>query len=388
LGVLASCSGSGVATRRENVNGDNFSGGTSGTLDTTGGTGTGIINTTTSGMGGGSPGMGCQQLEVNFVPKTPTVFILVDRSGSMFDSMAWEPLKAGVLDVVAKLQGDIRFGFGAFTGEVGQTCPMFDKVPIALNNSDAIATLYKKLGRPQKGETPTAKVLAQVRDILKADDSPGDRYILFVTDGEPDYCDDPNPICPVDSVVAALQALNKEKINTFVFGLKALSSSISDSTLQAFANAGAGQPVGYPGTYDGQQIYYGCTTVAGWQADYTAAGLTGMRAIGSYASAGGTAKVFKPDTTQADLTKQIGDVVSGVKSCTFDLGGKIEVDLNQLDKAKIYIEGMEVPLSMTNGWRMNNATQLELVGDACTNWRDPAKVTIKFDFPCEIVIAK
>jgi|SRR5450432_191641 len=390
LGVLASCSGTGANVRRDSVNGDTPSGdGTSGTSGTLG-TGTGTINAPAGGGGtaNGGPGMGCQQLEVNFVPKTPTVFILVDRSGSMFDSMAWDPLRAGVLDVVAKLQGDIRFGFGAFTGEVGQTCPMFDKVPIALNNSDAIAAVYKKLGRPQKGETPTAKVLGQVREILKADTEPGDKYILFVTDGEPDYCDDPNPICPVDSVVAALQALNQEKINTFVFGLKALSSSISDSTLQAFANAGVGQPVGYPGTYDAQQIYYGCTTVQGWKDDYTAAMLTTMRAIGNYSAAGGTAKVFKPDTTQADLTKQIGDVVSGVKSCTFDLGGKIEVDTSQLDKAKIYIEGKEVPLSMDNGWKMTTATQLELVGDACTNWRDPAKVKIDFDFPCEIVIAK
>ena len=32
--------------------------------------------------------------------------------------------------------------------------------------------------------------------------------------------------------------------------------------------------------------------------------------------------------------------------------------------------------------------RLELVGDACTNWRDPAKLKINFDFPCEIVIAK
>jgi len=35
---------------------------------------------------------------------------------------------------------------------------------------------------------------------------------------------------------------------------------------------------------------------------------------------------------------------------------------------------------------MNDATQLEL--DACTKSRDPANVKIKFDFPCEIVIAK
>ena len=148
----------------------------------------------------------------------------------------------------AKLQADIRFGFGAFTGEVGQTCPMFDKVPIALNNSDAIATVYKKLGRPQKGETPTAKVLTQVRDILKADASPGEKYILFVTDGEPDYCDDPNPICPVDSVVGGLQALSQEKITRSCSGSRrpALRSRTPPSRPLP---SGAGQPVAFLGAY-------------------------------------------------------------------------------------------------------------------------------------------
>ncbi len=209
LGVVASCSGSGAAVRSSSANGDDV-------------TGNGDDTTRLAhhdrwhdqhapeawGCTGNGTGMGCQQLEVNFVPKTPTVFILVDRSGSMFDSMAWDPLRAGVLDVVVESsQADIRFGFGAFTGEVGQTCPMFDKVPIALNNSDAIADRLQEARQAPERRDPTAKVLTQVRDILKADSSPGDKYILFVTDGEPDYCDDPNPICPVDSVISALQAL-------------------------------------------------------------------------------------------------------------------------------------------------------------------------------------
>jgi hypothetical protein len=300
-------------------------------------------------------------------------------------------LKNGTLAVVKDLESKVKFGFGAFTGEVGQTCPMFDKVPVAINNSDKIAELYNKLGKPQKGETPTAKVLTQVRDILKADNGPGEKYILFVTDGEPDYCDDPNPICPVDSVVAALQALSQEKIKTFVFGLKALNSPISDSTLHAFANAGAGEPVAYPGTYDGSQIYYGCTTVQGWKDDYTAANLTGMRAIGTYSPTGGTAPVFQPMTTLEDLTKQISAVVAGVKSCTFDLGAMgVEIDKTQVDKMKILIEGKPIPYSTENGWHLTSGTQFELVGQTCADWRDPAKMQTDFgwDLPCGIVIAK
>jgi len=210
LGVVASCSGTGAAVRSSSANGNDVTGNgdttTGGTLTTTGG----MINTPIDGGSGFADDSGthCQAGTLKFVPQIPTVFILVDRSGSMFDSMAWEPLRTGTLAVVKELESKVKFGFGAFTGEVGQTCPMFDKVPVALNNSDAIAALYNKLGKPQKGETPTAKVLSQVRDILRAETGPGEKYILFVTDGEPDYCDDPNPICPVDSVVAALQALS------------------------------------------------------------------------------------------------------------------------------------------------------------------------------------
>src|SRR5262249_20718243 len=73
LAGLASCSGTGVNTRRDFAEGDPNSTGSSGTLDTTGG----MINTTGPG-GSTGEGMGCQQLTVKFVPQIPTVFILVD----------------------------------------------------------------------------------------------------------------------------------------------------------------------------------------------------------------------------------------------------------------------------------------------------------------------
>lgn len=377
------------------VGASNGAGGSSGSAGQQTG---GQIVTGNPGNDGG--GMGCQNLQVVFEPKIPTVFVLVDRSGSVFDSMVWAPLRTGVLGVIQSTQAEIRYGFAAFAGLAGQICPDFVPAPtIALNNYDAIAQLYNSLDRTSyaKAETPTTLALRQAQSLLVADNSPGDKYILFVTDGEPDFCDDSNHICAVDSVVHELQALKQAGTTTFVFGLKSVASDISLESLQAFANAGAGQPVlapimQMPGPLN---IYYQCNGLAPWVTDLTTAGKTTamMTSIGNYSATGGTATLYNPDLTnpqtgQAALVNQLTSVISGVKSCVFDLSGKIEVDLNQLGLATVTIEGQTVPLDSTNGWRMNNSTQLELVGSACTGWRKPENTHINFDFPCSVIIIK
>lgn len=352
--------------------------------------------------------------QYQFVPKTPTVFLLVDQSGSMFGcrtnggaksttanecashaDTSWYPLRDGVLQVVSMLGKQVRFGFSAFTGEMGDAmCPTLDPVSPALDNAAAIAARYNALVPPKKGETPTRAALIQVGDLLMKDtQAPGEKFILFVTDGQPDYCDDGNPLCPPDSVVGELQALAKTNIQTLVFGISSPLTTISDAVLAAFANAGAGQPVGNLNP-DVNAIYDQCAGVAGWQADFAATGKPATRpnTIGAYAPAGGTATVFKPDlANQMALVNQISNALSGVKSCVFDLsdptnGKPISVDTTQLDKAHVLIMGTEVPLDDTNGWHMTSDTQLELSGTACDTWRKPENSTIDFQFPCQIII--
>jgi hypothetical protein len=298
------------------------------------------------------------------------------------------------LQVIQALQHDIRFGFGAFTGEQNSTCPLFDRVDANIGNYDKIAALYQSLKQPTKGETPTMRVLAQVKDILAQDPTDGEKQILFVTDGEPDYCADGNVLCPVDSVIAQLQHLAKAGFKTFVFGLKSAQSNISESTLQGFANAGAGQAVAVPvNSVDdiyNQCFYGGDLNAAGWKQEFATANVPGAKSLATYGSPGGTARVFRPDLSDPrrtdDLVKQLRDVISGVKGCVFDLEGKIKVNLNFLTEAQVFVQGTAVPLSDVDGWRMNSATQLELVGGACANWRRPENTVIKFNFPCKSII--
>ena len=404
LACAAACSASGPSTSSRLGGGGSSASGPAGASAganlTTGATGN-IL--TSSGGASTSPDGGCQHVEVNFVPKIPTIFVLVDRSDSMFQPdnttkvASWAPLKAGVLDVITQLQSQISFGFGAFTGQAGGKCPIFDPIAPALNNAAAISAVYQPLVQVSgaKGETPVIQVLPLVQDLLAKTGNDGDKYILFVTDGEPDFCDDGDPSCPVDALVGKVQKLSAAGIHTIVFGLKTSLSSISNDTLQAVANAGAGLPVAEPfGTKALMDICYGCSGVAGWKAEW-APGVpdctptSTAQTLGTYAPAGGTATVYHPDPAdQAALTAQIASVVSGIKSCTFDLGGQISVNLDLLAQASVSLEGQTVPLSKDNGWRMNNSTQLELVGTACTNWRDPKNTHIDFNFPCDIIVVK
>jgi hypothetical protein len=372
----------------------------------------------------------CQQASYTFVRKIPTVFMLVDQSGSMFKcrtnggamdatgrecanhaDTSWYPLRDGVLQVVQQLQADVRFGFSAFTGEQSDmTCPVLMPSAPALNNYAAISSNYNALLPPRKGETPTTKALIQVGDLLAADkvNSPADQFILFVTDGQPDYCDDGNATCPPDSVVGELQDLyTRAAIHTFVFGISSPLTTTSGPSLQAFANAGVGQPVKAPldSNLTLNAFFDQCNGVPGWAADFTRLhpGVTAVSGdtIGAYAPVGGTATVYVPDpANQQALVDQLRSVLSGIKNCTFDLtnvnGKAIKVDTTQLDKANVLIEGTVVPLDDANGWRVNCVvpaggtvcapTQVELTGSACANWRLPANNNIEFQFPCEVIV--
>jgi hypothetical protein len=368
----------------------------------TGGTpGTGGVVSGSGGSGVSDAGMSdraCQMAQYTFEPKIPNVFVLVDRSGSMFDVNtnvglpmgAWVPLRTAVLQVIRNLEHDIRFGFGAFAGTSGM-CPVFPTVGIAPDNYNAINMAYTGLGdtRPfNNSETPVYLVLPTVRTMLNGA-GPGDKYILFVTDGEPDYCDNGNALCPIDDVVATLQSFKAEGIHTFVFGVRSANESITPEVLQAFANAGANAAVAQP--YASRNIFNECNGYAPWKTAHTAAGRTMDQSLGTYTTPGGTTTYYRPNPAdQTALANQIATVVAGVKSCLFDLGdvnGKsLKVDLMQLDKARVLIMDIDVPQSETNGWRMVSQSQLELTGTACTNWRKPENTKIDFRFPCSTII--
>ena len=203
--------------------------------------------------------VGCSQLAIGFESRTPTALIVVDRSSSQWDNKpndTWEPMKAGILQVVQEVQNDIRVGMVTYTGQNGGVCPdlypAMDQVKFDKNNYARISADINAVQQPSyKGETPTAVTLQQAVPVLLADPSPGDKVMLLVTDGDPDFCNDPDRVCSMDAVIGAVQDAYSKGVSTTVFGLKR--AELSEQHLRDVANAGTGQPVAFPQGINSEQ---------------------------------------------------------------------------------------------------------------------------------------
>ena len=398
----------------------------------------------TQGSGGAGPGVGgtggsivtnpdassaCQSTDYKFEPKIPTVYLVVDRSGSMFHCLStselvcstksdtsWSKLKDAIEKVLTDLDSSVRFGFTTIFGTNpagGGSCPLLtgtlaDNVPPALNNAAAIKAVYEGLAWPnasdamntgKKFESPASEALTATTKALSKITDPGDKYIIFLTDGQEDYCDDALEICASDSTVGALQSAFAANIKTIVFGLQTTQFNLPPGVLQAFANAGAGEPT-VPGLMSGLDttaIFDQCQGVTPWRTDLTASGHPTTRGptatVGTYGTTKGPTMPFQPNASdQTMLVSQLSAALSGVKSCVFDLnninGKMIKVDRTQLGKASVAIEGTPVMLDPggANGWNMISDNQLQLFGTACDTWHDPMNNDIMFNFPCEIIV--
>jgi len=409
-------------------------GGTTGVAGTTGAAGvagTGVVSGVAGTMGGGGTGGGCMKAEIVYEPQTPTVYLVVDRSGSMFHCLSssqcvcstktdssWSTLKTAIETVITQLDAEVRFGFTTIygtdpTNNRGGMCPLIngtlaDNVAPNVGNAAKIKTTYDNLAWPaeaecqtggKKFESPAMYSIRAVTKALMADTTPGGKYIIFITDGQEDFCDDSLEICASDSTVGALQAAFTANIKTIVFGLQTMQFNLPPAVLDAFANAGAGETTvaSLMSGLDTTAIFDQCQGVMPWRTDLTASGHPTTRGptatVGTYGTPAGPTKPFKPNATDQNmLVTQLSAALAGVKSCSFDLndvnGKMIKVDTTKLSQGHVLIQGVEVPLSATNGWTVDAAAPSTLVfsGSACTTWRMPSSTKIGLEFPCSSII--
>jgi hypothetical protein len=329
---------------------------------------------------------GCSQLDISFEAQTPTALLVVDRSSSQWDNYpndTWDPMKSGLLQVVQEVQKDIRIGMVTYTGQNGGTCPdlfpAMNQVSFDKNNYSNIATNLNAVQQPSyKGETPTALTLQQAVPVLLNDPSPGQKVVLLVTDGDPDFCNDPDRICAMDAVIGQVQDAFAKGVTTTVFGLRrAGSEALSEQHLRDVANAGTGQPVAWPqGVNNENDLRNRCKSNPPGSLS------------GTYSAQGGSAQFFQANGTDtAALGAALDAAINGIRSCTFDLAGAAQIDSSHAAGATITIDnGAPLILGDPNGWHQVSETRIELVGSACQQLKNPATKGIAFDFPCDTLL--
>jgi hypothetical protein len=319
-----------------------------------------IVPTDAGGGGSGNfQGDGCINLTVGFEGKTPTVMLLVDQSGSMSGAFPtnqnqttrWTVLRSALMDLqagaVKQLESTVRMGLVMYTsnhGNAGGTCPVLTNVGINLANYTAMNNVYQ-MSRPA-GDTPTGESIAAVAAMLANEPDP--KYILLVTDGLPDTCADPDAgnstarqNAANDATVRAAQAARAQGIGLFIMGV---SSDIAPAHLQTMANAGAGlDPATQPPN---------------------------------------AAKYYVASDNQADLASQLSGIIGSTRTCVFHLQGT--VDTAHANEGIVTLGGSSLVDNDPNGFRLNNASELEILGTACEKIKsDNTELIVRF--PCDVV---
>ena len=281
---------------------------------------------------------------VNFTAKavTPSIQLLIDRSGSMDQSIGavdrYTAVRNALVDptdgVVTKLQSKAYFGASLYSTDA--PCPKLYSVPRALSNRDAIATLINS--QSPAGNTPTGGAIDQVVAGFAANPPPAGSppIIVLATDGLPNNCDGDSAAGQQKAIQAAT-ASYAAGIRLFVL---AVGNGIADNHLQAMANAGAGVQAGQPNA-----PYY-------------------------------------VSNSPADLANAFNQIIGGVLSCELMINGN--VDQSQAAGGTVVLNGMT--LQYGTDWELATPNTIRLLGQACENLKSSINPVVTASFPCGSIL--
>lgn len=398
--AIASCSASGSELNRGDDD-SSSSGGETPFFNTGGG-----ANSPGGNLGGnGTTGYdilvddehSCDNASFEFESVIPTVMILVDRSSSMFDvpygvwANRWDPLKAALVGdgatnfgVVGRLQPVVRFGFAAYTAQSANAaaCPMVlgAEVPISLNNYAPIWNAYNAVSYDPimdgdgsnlnyKGETPTGEAISVIVPVLNQFPEPGPKYLLLVTDGQPDTCGVMDPQCGQDASVAAVQYARTLGIGTFVVGIE-MTEFDATRHLTQLANAGTGLPVEQGATFP---------NCAAWLSS-----LPGGGTSATYSSPMGSATAYQPQNPD-ELAVAIAAIIGSVRSCEFDLTA-VSIITDRAAEGQVQLGNRLLDYGSPDGWELVGTSTIRINGTACQELRDNPQPFMYVGFPCDVLI--
>jgi hypothetical protein len=349
-----------------------------------------------SGMAGAAGGPGiCQELSVVPTPQVPVVTILVDTSSSMWETMppTWPLLYDALMNetdgVVPSLASKVRFGFASYKGLPGMThteddeaCAEMPMVTPAYDNTAAIDEVYGPIDWPidhPSWETPTGHAITRTAAALTAftPDPPGPKFILLLTDGNPNTCEVLNPQCGQDRSVKAAQDAFAAGVGLFILGVGDIvaqpnngcptSARCGVQHLQDMANAGVGAPVHPPSeTF----VYESCN-----QGELLATYTADAPAVGT---------PFTVDTrnedAKAELISTLTGLLANVISCTVEMDARVTGDPAL---GMVSVGGSPVAYGGADGWSLDMATlyNVTLQGAACETFK--AGATLDIQFPCD-----
>lgn len=321
---------------------------------------------------GGAAGAGlkegqCAERNVVTMRVVPTVWLVLDGSGSMVESLGdrsrWAALREALMDpnegVVKALEREVSWGLviydGAspfvqplpdggtpmFSAEPATTCPRLVSVEPKQNNYTDIDNAYAS--SPLGGSTPTDQALRSVLSHLPdtpeqvLDGRVNPTIVVLATDGAP------NNLCTVD--------FNNPDVQSNVVNVVA---ELANRQVQTYVISLAG---------DDSQLTQHLEQVA-------VAGMTGS-------------PPFLP-ANKTELIQTFKEIIGPATVCDVVLNGSVKAGSEC--KGEIKINGVALPCNDPNGWKLKDASTITITGTACDDYRNNLTAILEADFPCEAII--
>lgn len=250
--------------------------------------------------------------------------LVVSRAGTMFDGdlKPWVLIREALLSALERVEASAELGFLAVTG-AHEACPVLVEVAPAASNYTAIASTYNALeDLLPKGESPFMYGFDRAAELLTG---PGKKYVVFVLNGEADYCSDGSPACPTDSVIARIQKLHAAGITTLIasapapFAIDEQRLAAYESAIQGYANAGAGLPTTSHDDPNTLNIMCSAASDAGaeaWRAELESSGKPDTATLAAYAAVAGDASHVRLDLQSvSDLSSAFRTLLEGIARC-------------------------------------------------------------------------
>ena len=177
----------------------------------------------------------CGAMEFALQRIPPNVMLVIDRSGSMGNSVGggsatskWDDLKSAVSSLVTNFDSQMRLGAAIFSSDGNCAAANID-VPLAAAAGSTVMTKLNAQG--PSGNTPTALALDTVIGKGLLNDATRANYVVLATDGLPNCTD-------VDVTKRITTLYNQTpSVKTFVIGMGDGTAS-DPTTLNAWADAG------------------------------------------------------------------------------------------------------------------------------------------------------
>lgn len=303
----------------------------------------------------------CADVTLQTERQIPSVYVIVDQSGSMNADFGNTDRWNGIRDVliggpgtlIYDLNDQVDFGLvlysarsdgpGGNGGNPIGACPDLTTVSAAPNNYSAINGTYA--GANYKEDTPTGDSIDALLNQLLAQglSDRGPTVFVLATDGLPDRCEDLDPSnntgrrIAEQEAVGAVQRAYDNGIKTYVI---AVNEDLADNShFREMARTGSG----------------------------------------------GSSEEYYVPNNDAALRYALSDIVQGQLTCEIELNGAIE-NLERACEGTVSLNGQALPCDAPNGWRVLDENTFELTGSACDQLLNSTEAEVEASFPCDVAV--